>query len=140
MDKRIYNENMQTKVIFKYGKTRCKLVIISCRGMHPCMYIQFPGIEKIPDYDGVYFESEDGEYYNVHGGFTFLGTLDNLGLEGTWLGWDYAHYGDYICTCTNLYNKYAGIDHVWSYDELICEGIECIEHIMTGELKYKEES
>ena len=63
--------------------------VVNTRGSHPCAYIQFPGIEKVENYD--YFHLDCG----VHGGFTFLGDLEHLGLNGLWLGWDYAHCGDY---------------------------------------------
>lgn len=76
------------------------LAVINCRGSHPCGYIKFPGVEFIHTYDDFEIEwdndpenIDDWDY--IPGGFTFLGGLKHHGLEGTWIGWDYAHLGDW---------------------------------------------
>lgn len=76
------------------------IAIVNTRHTHPCAYISFPGIEKVRDCDNfAIFEPEGFEKLlidcGVHGGFTFLGKLEPFGLEEMWIGWDYAHLGDY---------------------------------------------
>lgn len=83
------------KEVHEINGQEYKIVIINIRGSHPCAYVQFPEIDKVPDYDNV--STNNG---CPHGGFTFLGELeetqdfDDPDLKGLWLGWDYAHLGD----------------------------------------------
>ena len=55
----------------------------------------------------------------VHGGFTFLGTRESLGIEGIWLGWDYAHAGDLLYS-ERIDFSIPG-DHKWELDDLILQ-------------------
>lgn len=75
------------------------MAIVNTRHTHPCAYITFPGIENVEHYENYYIWCDDyeGLYSDcgVHYGFTFLGNLNHYGLEGKWIGWDYAHLGDY---------------------------------------------
>lgn len=96
MKKMEYNGSGISEVLY-YEKSDdgYGLAVVNTRGSHPCAYVTFPGIEDLESDCDIYLE-DDEDYYIVHGGFTFLGTLSNLGLEGTWLGWDYAHLEDWI--------------------------------------------
>lgn len=62
-------------------------------GFHPTAYIKIP---KGHTYYGK--EMEDIDIY-VHGGITYakdnLWIGENQKIEGYFIGWDYAHYGDY---------------------------------------------
>lgn len=66
-------------------------------GMHPTAYIQIPSNHRLygKDYDEIY--NEVG--IDVHGGITYtkdyLYISDNQKIDGWFIGWDYAHYGDY---------------------------------------------
>lgn len=63
-------------------------------GTHPTAYIEIPKDNKIYKKD----YSEIDLY--VHGGLTysrnFLWISEEKKLEGWFIGWDYAHYGDYV--------------------------------------------
>ena len=63
-------------------------------GTHPTAYIEIPKDNKIYKKD----YSEIDLY--VHGGLTysrnFLWISEEKKLEGWFIGWDYAHYGDYL--------------------------------------------
>lgn len=63
-------------------------------GTHPTAYIEIPKDNKIYKKD----YSEIDLY--VHGGLTysrnFLWISEEKKLEGWLIGWDYAHYGDYV--------------------------------------------
>lgn len=75
-------------------------------GTHPCCYIKLPKGHKYEnvDYDNIPLA--------VHGGLTygesFLNVAEVGGKEiadktGYWIGWDYAHYGDYLgCDLTHF--------------------------------------
>lgn len=66
-------------------------------GTHPTAYIKIPKGHKLynKDYDDIYKEVD----IDVHGGFTYssnhLWISENQKIEGWFIGWDYAHYGDY---------------------------------------------
>ena len=57
-------------------------------GLYPTAYIKLPNNLKIDEND-----------IDVHGGITYssdhLWINDNEKLDGKFIGWDYAHYGDY---------------------------------------------
>lgn len=63
-------------------------------GTHPTAYIEIPKDNKI--YKKDYREID----LYVHGGLTysrnFLWISEEKKLEGWFIGWDYAHYGDYV--------------------------------------------
>ena len=133
----------------KYGKPVTELLdidwyddgmayaVVNTRGSHPCAYIQFPGIEKVKDYDSffIYEDIDDIDDFEccIHGGFTFFGRLDNLGLPGIWIGWDYAHFGDYTG---------YGLGHTdekrWTTDEVATHARKALEYIRKGEYEIVE--
>lgn len=110
-----------------------KLAVVSIAGSHPCAYVQFPGIENLPSCHDIQVEAP------VHGGFTFLGMLwyaEEYGLPGIWLGWDYAHCGDYIWT--GIENQYLRqTTKKWTSEEIRQEGLAVLEAIKKGECKMR---
>lgn len=94
MKEMIYRGTGPSEILNVIQDGDCLGVVINCRGSHPCAYIQFPEIDKVKDYDSFWIKNET-DFDMIHGGFTFLGYLDHLGLNGLWIGWDYAHCGDY---------------------------------------------
>lgn len=104
------------------------LAVINNSGMNPCAYIQFPGIDSIYDYDEVYidYDADDHDTY-VHGGFTFFGRLrPNFGLDGLWLGWDYAHWDDYVYGSCILDGK------KWTTQEIVEEARRVLRYFREG--------
>ena len=67
-------------------------------GTHPTAYIKIPKGHKLynKDYDDIYKEVD----IDVHGGLTYssnhLWISESQKIEGWFIGWDYAHYGDYV--------------------------------------------
>lgn len=61
-------------------------LILNLHGRYPTAYVRLKDNEILKHYDDYEIE--------VHGGLTFLGTPLTR-EDGTWLGWDYGHYGDY---------------------------------------------
>ena len=63
-------------------------------GTHPTAYVEIPKGNKIYEKD---YKEIDLE---VHGGLTysrdFLWISKEKKLQGWFIGWDYAHYGDYV--------------------------------------------
>lgn len=66
-------------------------------GTHPVAYIKIPKGHILfnKDYDDIYEEVD----IDVHGGLTYsndhLYISETQKIEGWFIGWDYAHYGDY---------------------------------------------
>lgn len=59
-------------------------------GTHPCAYVEIPKNNK--------FFGKDCDDISIvcHGGLTYVGRqLATVDHEGWFIGWDYAHYGDY---------------------------------------------
>ncbi len=115
--------------------------VVNTRGSHPCAYIQFPGIEKVENYNYFYLEC------GVHGGFTFLGDLDHLGLNGLWLGWDYAHCGDYTQPAQfdpKMFEQYLlgtfdSDEKKWTTEEITEEVKIAIQCVKEGRYEIDEE-
>ena len=127
-DTPVYSDDREGKIL--YLEVCCdSAIMIMSLGSHPCTYMTFSGIEHIGDY------KEANDLCDVHGGFTFLGSRRKIaGIEGIWLGWDYAHAGDM------LYSSRCDLaipgDHTWTLDELIKEArwaIYEIQRKMKGE-------
>lgn len=110
--------------------------VVNIRGSHPCAYIQFPGIEKVKDYDSFFIDEDiDDPVWCIHGGFTFLGELEYLALPGIWIGWDYAHIGDYL-GYGYLYNCPDG--KKWTTEEVASHARKALEYIRKGKYEIIE--
>lgn len=82
----------EKKDIVADGDYRGYRFIVRTTKSHPCAYVILPEGHKFNgvDYDEV-------PIY-VHGGLTFGSVIFEIidSLEGYAIGWDYAHYGDYV--------------------------------------------
>lgn len=138
-DPRIYNDRPTGNPILEdeaYGGYHYRIVRI--RGDHPCCYIEIT--EGHPWYHQPYqrlqwdFDWDDegklverppigGKTINVHGGITYS---DDMSVRDEWwIGWDYAHAGDY---CHHSM-QHLPSDHVWTMDELRREVYNAIDQL-----------
>lgn len=131
MDERIYGKN--ELVYYRKYRDGVTMAIIAM-GSHPCTYVQFPGIDKVKSYEHINI------FTVVHGGLTFLGDRDNFGLKDDWLGWDYAHAGDYIHMSYGSLPFQSSTDHQYTLEELIEEGEEVVEALQDGNYEILEKS
>lgn len=93
-------------------------------GTHPCSYVKVPK-------NHVFFKKG---YYDIdidcHGGLTYasnyLSGVDTGVPEENWyIGWDYAHFGDYV-----YFRKNMQIDgHKWTIEELRKEAKEVCKQL-----------
>lgn len=96
--------------------------IILSLGSHPTAYVRVPK-------NHLYFKVEDHNIYDIecHGGLTYSNeTVKKSDKKGWWLGWDYAHLGDYT--------GYDGLslrtgDRKWSTEEILDEVKNVIEQL-----------
>lgn len=125
MGEMIYSEKRinPPEVIFSEAYFGYTFYILSM-GTHPCAYIQIPKNDKLfgMDYDDI----ENKYELNVHGGLTYTNSkLKSVESEGWFIGWDYAHWGDYIG-----YADYSFEDKKWDVRDIRNECENVIEQIV----------
>ncbi len=92
-------------------------------GTHPVAYIKIPKGHKLynKDYDDIYREVD----IDVHGGLTYssnhLWISENQKIEGWFIGWDYAHYGDYAGYEEIMPKQYRTKGKKWTTKEIFTE-------------------
>ena len=118
---RIYNYGGVSKTVLDGGYKHYCFKIRSVRGSHPCCYIQIPK-------DHPWFKKTECEVdLDVHGGLTYSGDLNE---EGTWwIGWDYAHPGDFLCTKFKV-SSLGELEIVYNFDDLIEDIYKAIDELI----------
>lgn len=98
--------------------------IILSLGTHPTAYV------RVPKTHPYFRKGYDNVDIRCHGGLTFAS--DRVAKEkkhGWWLGWDYAHLGDY-----SGYEMRGGLgdwnDYKWSTEEILTEVKEVIDQLL----------
>lgn len=128
MKEMIYSGNQISELLYTDGDEEYKYAILNIRGSHPCAYVQFPGVEKLESYDDMVMNKID-----PHGYFTYLGTLNYPELPGIWLGWDYAHFGDYTAIPSMFPDFGARFGRKYTTKEIADECKSILQQIMAGE-------
>lgn len=128
----IYNNNCDSLVIYEKINNGLHCVIVSNAGRWPCSYINVEPIKEDLIKREPNFTDEEDEpaldyivdcLIEVHGGVTFYGQKMPGGygsvsdIKGDWIGWDYAHAGDWCNLGTGFANNQ--LDHKYTLDELI---------------------
>jgi len=102
-------------------------------GTHPCAYVGL----KHPSNNKYFIEDSD---LDVHGGCTFH-TINNtnisyLSREYDWIGWDYAHLGDFsgydIISGKHHRDVYGNHDKKWTFGEILAEVHRAIKQVKKG--------
>lgn len=97
------------------GMSRCLAVgvyrgfqyaVFNIRGVNPCGYVNILGHENelIDDPEATY----DWEHFNwldCHGGVTYAEAGLGSFAGGYWIGWDYAHYNDYVSFAGDVFGR-----------------------------------
>lgn len=90
-------------------------------GTHPCAYVELPKEHK---YYGRYYDDID---IVCHGGLTYCSdqgiitkTNENH-KDGYWIGWDYAHYGDYAGYETMYPIELMSGGKRWTTEEILAD-------------------
>lgn len=123
MKEMIYESTKKRELLYNDIYRGYHFYIISY-GTHPCCYVEIPSKSKIFKMSYLDIESID-----VHGGLTYSSDYLCIGintvLNNSWfIGWDYAHLGDYIG-----YFDYIG-DKKWTTNEMIEECKNVINQII----------
>lgn len=98
MDEMVYDTKIKNVVLLDSGSYKdFKYYIANNCGQYPVAYIKVPDNIKINCKDPYSIDLS-----SPHGGFTFgcenyiPPLLKGIATNGNYLGWDYAHYGDYL--------------------------------------------
>ncbi len=86
-------------------------------GLHPCAYVALPNSHK-------YYNKEYNDIdVDCHGGLTFgrFTTFEPDKDEKFWIGWDYAHYGDYSGTDLMFSPDFCVGGKKWTTEEILEE-------------------
>ena len=97
-------------------------------GSHPCAYVELPREHKYYglEYDDIPIECHYGLTYSSNDGIVFPAENENH-KDGFWIGWDYAHLGDYV------YNSFYSCSHKekqWTTEEIFEEVKDVIEQLV----------
>lgn len=125
MKKMEYSSNHKREIL-DTGYCFGLLYYIMNLGTHPTAYIKIP-----KDYD------IDEAKIEVNGGITYseneLWINDNEKLAGKFIGWDYAHYGDYAGYEELLPEELRSGGKKWTTEEIYKEVKEACYQIQKGE-------
>ena len=127
----VYGEKIDDKILYYevfndgYG-----IMVKNIRGSHPCGYVRLPDeiAAKVMEADPKYCVDSIWIDEDIHGGITYSGFMGDF--EGYFIGWDYAHYGDYTCTCFD-YCREQNEKH-WTTDEIIEEAKLVVKALREG--------
>lgn len=96
-------------------------------GTYPTAYIKIPDNVEI-----------DEDSIEVHGGITYsdneLWISDKQKIDGKFIGWDYAHYGDYIGYEEKMPNQFRNNGKKWTTYEIYEEIREVCYQIQNKEV------
>lgn len=126
-----YNSNVVPNEVVKKDTYKNHMyVIYSVMGSHPTAYVRVNEGEKWYEmnYDKISFTWPG---CNPHGGFTFSGFVNEESFgepEAYWVGWDYAHLGDYCSYPSN--SMFAmGDRKKWTIEEIEAECKRVIDYM-----------
>lgn len=113
-------------IVERYGTYKgYDYLVLRIRGMHLCAYV------RIPETHDFYGKEYDDIPIECHGGLTFCQMTDFELPDisnGYWIGWDYAHVGDWTPLMPNENDK------KWTPDEVVLEAKQVIEQLIQAGL------
>jgi len=150
--KKVYDAETESRVLwYSKDKNNGIISIIISLNTHPCCYLGIPKssfcymqFKHINDYDcdiimrikahgGITYLEEGLFIFSrewAHGGYRDKQILDvSIKEKHLWLGWDYAHAGDYFYTESGIYRRKE--NKKWTFRELMNDCLEVkyqIEH------------
>ena len=125
MKEMIYKPEREAQILAEGEYKGYHFVIVSY-GTHPCAYVEIPKDNPLYKKD---YEDID---ISCHCGLTFSDDLTHVrtDLTGWFIGWDYAHVGDYIGSPTSYYEKELFDGKKWTTEEVYEEVKNVIEQLI----------
>ena len=121
-----YRSDRKNRNILDMGEYKGYRYYVMNLGTHPCAYVEIPKGHK---YFGI---NEDDANIDCHGGLTYASDYLCVGenpIHGWFIGWDYAHYGDYV-GYAGYYEELYGDQKRYSTRELIYDCHKVIEQLV----------
>ena len=113
--KRMKYKKLRSRELLARGNYKNHEYFVISFGSHPCGYVKLNG-ENI----------DKAKNAPCHGGVTYAETYLNISenerLEGSFIGWDYAHFNDYYYC-----EEYSFGEHKYTTEEIVSECIEVID-------------
>lgn len=124
----VYQKDRKIELLYKGNYKGYNYYILNL-GTHPTAYIEIPKGHKL------YQKNYDDIYINVHGGLTYSDdNLMGIKSENWFIGWDYAHYDDYVGFYEDLPDSLKNNNlKRWTTEEIIEECKNGIEQIIMYE-------
>ena len=123
----IYQTDRKIELLYKDKYKNYNYYILNL-GTHPTAYIE------IPKGNSLYEKHYDDIDILVHGGLTYSDhSLMMITSENWYIGWDYAHYDDYMTFMEDIYKDLKMPLHKWTTEEIIEECKNVIEQIIVLE-------
>lgn len=125
---KIYSDDTKSEILFTDTYKNYTIAIID-RVTHPCAYVKIPKhLEEKIIRDGDPCTEEINCF--CHGGVTYMKEgkpHKYLGGDtyGLWIGWDYAHCGDYIAYYVEIPS-----DKKWTTEEILEECKEAVDSLI----------
>lgn len=137
----VYSEKRKIEVL-DTGEYLGYTYYIMNLGTHPTAYVKVPNklIKKFKEYE-YSFEIP----IEVHGGITyfreFLMISEEVENKGYFIGWDYAHAGDYAgYYATSMFRKYFEDDKKWTTQEILEDVKDVCKQLKEMEIKNEKSS
>lgn len=129
-----YGKEKKTELLCK-GKYENYNYYVLNLGTHPTAYIEIPKEDKLygKSYDEIYRIGCD---IDVNGGLTYSDNeLMGISSNNWFIGWDYAHYGDYCGYEETMPESIRTYGKKWTTEEIIEECENAISQIIKFENK-----
>lgn len=119
-----YDNSGDTRILAKGVYKGLQYIVLNIRGTHPCGYVNVANT-KFDKLDYL-----DLDCINCHGGLTYSSEYAPFKGEedGWWLGWDYAHLGDY--NVLSVRSEKKDFSKKYTTDDVVYECIHVINQIV----------
>lgn len=124
----VYKNERSAEILYEGNVQGYDFRIIS-QGTHPCAYV------KVPKSHPFFKQRDNNIRISCHGGITYAsnflyGDEQSKKSETWWIGWDYAHWSDYVGYGTTWVSE---SDRKWTTQEIYQEVINVIARLRSVE-------
>ena len=130
MKEMIYDKHLE-RLLLDSGSCCGYNYFILNLGTHPTAYVEIPVTSKL------YNKHYDDINIDVHGGLTYSADHLDIGddvLKGWFIGWDYAHYNDYLGFEDFYLKEFKRNSKKWTTEEIqkevysVCKQLRRIDY------------
>ena len=126
MKEMVYSKMRNVEILDRGIYKNYDYVILSL-GTHPCAYVRIP--EHHPYYSEDYNNCDIDCHWGLTYGSPYLRTGNGTQESGWWIGWDYAHYGDFTGADMMFPPELQFGGKQWTTEEIIDECLNVINQM-----------